>query len=676
MKRCVLPVFLLLYFGTFAQQDPTWGFITKAQADSLGRMIDSEKNDTVKMAGYRSLGFYYETTNTDSSYYFHEKQLNIARKLGLKLWEADALTQESYVLETDGNTTKSMGLVMEAERIARDKKNESTAWHPWTFSNARGFAEARIAILAINQHALGNLYKTFKENTKAHAAYAEAIRLGQSIENGKLISLGNLMVAQLYDGKDSALPYLRESQEYAAKANYKKYDGAILLEMAKVFFTMGQLDSAKYFAYASVTANLEQNNLYYLGWSYYGLSILHSLKNQPDSSLYYARKIEAIPDIQQLAEMRLKIYERLGAAYEMKLNRDSASKYFNLRSELRDSMQEDRITKLSEYQQLAYNEQLRLRKINDDKTAAQNKLRMLVLIGGVATLLIIAIILYRNNRQKHKTNVVLESTIAELKSTQTQLIQSEKMASLGELTAGIAHEIQNPLNFVNNFSEVSNELIDEMNMELDKGDIGEAKIIAIDIKQNLEKINHHGKRADGIVRGMLQHSQTSNGTKEPTDINSLADEYLRLSYHGLRNKDKAFNATINTAFDPVIGTVPIIPQDFGRVLLNLYNNAFYAVKQRIIASAAKQETYTPEVSVSTRKLGSRIEITVKDNGTGIPAGVVDKIFQPFFTTKPTGQGTGLGLSLSYDIITKGHAGELKVETREGNGSTFVIIIPA
>ena len=277
----------------------------------------------------------------------------------------------------------------------------------------------------------------------------------------------------------------------------------------------------------------------------------------------------------------------------------------------------------------------------------------------------------------------LELTLSELKSTQSQLIQSEKMASLGELTAGIAHEIQNPLNFVNNFSEVNKELIDEMQAELKAGNNNEAIAISNDIKENEEKINHHGKRADAIVKGMLQHSRTSTGVKEPTDINALADEYLRLSYHGLRAKDNSFNSTMKTDFDESlsagqagIGKMNIVPQDIARVLLNLYNNAFYAVQQKQKETAGKEMSslYQPTVSISTKKTDNKITISVKDNGNGIPQEVVDKIFQPFFTTKPTGQGTGLGLSLSYDIV-KAHGGEIKVDTKEGEGTEFIIQLP-
>ena len=276
----------------------------------------------------------------------------------------------------------------------------------------------------------------------------------------------------------------------------------------------------------------------------------------------------------------------------------------------------------------------------------------------------------RTSELRHQKEQV-ESTLVDLKSTQTQLIQSEKMASLGELTAGIAHEIQNPLNFVNNFSEVNTELIEEMKEEIEKGNFEQVKIIAKDIKENEEKINHHGKRADAIVKGMLEHSRNSSGTKEPTDINVVADEYLRLAYHGLRAKDKSFNATMKTDFDSTIGTINIVSQDVGRVILNLITNAFYAVTEKKKQASAE---YEPTVTISTKKINNKVEIKVKDNGNGIPEKALDKIFQPFFTTKPTGLGTGLGLSLSYDII-KAHNGELKVKTKEKEGTVFIILLP-
>jgi signal transduction histidine kinase len=279
----------------------------------------------------------------------------------------------------------------------------------------------------------------------------------------------------------------------------------------------------------------------------------------------------------------------------------------------------------------------------------------------------------------HRTEA-LNQSLSELKSTQSQLIHSEKMASLGELTAGIAHEIQNPLNFVNNFAEVNAELIGELQEEIDKGNLANAKMIANDIADNELKVKHHGKRAEAIVRSMLQHSRTGSLQKEPTDINALADEYFRLSFHGLRAKDKTFNATMQTDFQPDLGLINLRAQDIGRVLLNLYNNAFYAVNEKTKSlNGTSTEKYDPRVSVSTKSIGSQsqngtVMITVKDNGNGISSKVVEKIFHPFFTTKPTGEGTGLGLSLAYDII-KSHGGTLTVDTKEGQYTEFKILLP-
>jgi C4-dicarboxylate-specific signal transduction histidine kinase len=266
----------------------------------------------------------------------------------------------------------------------------------------------------------------------------------------------------------------------------------------------------------------------------------------------------------------------------------------------------------------------------------------------------------------------LKQSLENLKITQHQLIHAEKMASLGELTAGIAHEIQNPLNFVNNFSEANQELVEELQQANENGDHAEVRAIALDIKANEEKISHHGKRADSIVKGMLQHARASPGEKQPTDINRLVEEYLRLSFQGMRAKDKAFSVAIETHFDDSISVVNIVPQDIGRVLLNLFNNAFYAVQEK---KAKLNGAFEPVVSVSTKREGEQVVITVRDNGTGMPQKVAEKVFQPFFTTKPTGEGTGLGLSLSYDIVTKGHGGNLTVTSKEGEGAEFLVQLP-
>jgi signal transduction histidine kinase len=314
------------------------------------------------------------------------------------------------------------------------------------------------------------------------------------------------------------------------------------------------------------------------------------------------------------------------------------------------------------------------------------RIRLYIVIGTAGVFLLVGLILWRGyNRQKHNNRLLseqkeeiatqrdhLEATLEKLKSTQTQLIQSEKMASLGELTAGIAHEIQNPLNFVNNFSEVSVELLDELTEEAKAGHTEDVMAIAGDLTQNLEKIRHHGKRADAIVKGMLQHSQSGSGIKAPANLNALADEYLRLSYHGLRSKDKSFNAETVTHFDEDLPLINVIPQDIGRVMLNLFNNAFYAVNQK---QKMAGNDYKPEVSVSTSTEKNNLVINVRDNGIGIPDAIKEKIMQPFFTTKPTGEGTGLGLSLTYDMVVKGHGGTIRVNSVEGEGSEFIITLP-
>ena len=395
---------------------------------------------------------------------------------------------------------------------------------------------------------------------------------------------------------------------------------------------------------------------------------------QVDSAIFYAK--QGLKFGQMLAyRNRILAASSLLAQLYAEKDPKEAVQYYQIASAAKDSLYG--VQKFLQLQSATIKEQESQAEAKAARVAYQNKVRQWALIGGVTVFLIIALLLYRNNRQKQKTNKILERTLSDLRTTQSQLVHAEKMASLGELTAGIAHEIQNPLNFVNNFSEVNNELVEELKTELATGNVQLANEIADDIKDNSEKITHHGKRADAIVKGMLQHSRTNSGQKELTDINALCEEYLRLTYHGMKAKDKSFTATTKTDLDPSVGKINILSQDLGRVILNLINNAFYTVtekKKHALANSA-QNGYEPTVTISTAKEKGKIEIKVKDNGNGIPQKVLDKIFQPFFTTKPTGQGTGLGLSLAYDIITKGHGGELKVETSEGEGSEFIIQLP-
>ncbi|MEO6868856.1 MAG: ATP-binding protein, partial [Ginsengibacter sp.] len=451
--------------------------------------------------------------------------------------------------------------------------------------------------------------------------------------------------------------------------------------LADVYTRMDSLPQAFAYGFNSLASARKAGDSSNMAWIY-GILSRASLKgNRADSAIYYAKLGLTCAQQSNALEFLRDNNLALANAYAAKKDFGDAYHYHLQYISYRDSMLGGQIRNQTAL--LAFNSQLGKKEVEITALGRQKKDQQKILYSIAAILLLIllsAILLWRNNHHKQKANKVLEKTLSDLKQTQSQLIKSEKMASLGELTAGIAHEIQNPLNFVNNFSEVNKELLVEMKEQLDKGNMPDAKLIAEDVISNEEKINQHGKRADAIVKGMLQHSQSSKGHKAPTDINALCDEYLRLSYHGLRAKDKSFNATIKTDFDNAIGNINIIPQDIGRVLLNLYNNAFYVVNEKNLT--VNQEgfknllglDYEPTVSISTKKINDKIEISVSDNGNGIPQTIVDKIFQPFFTTKPTGQGTGLGLSLSYDII-KAHGGEIKVETREGEGSTFVIRLP-
>lgn len=533
-----------------------------------------------------------------------------------------------------------------------------------------------ISVLAWAQNQLGHIYKDREENGKAIAIYYTSM---QNASRGKIPHLeawAMMNLAAVYlaaNQPDSSLFFGNQAYErLVTQKGFFTQSAYIFSNMAAAYSKKGDNVKALQYFHKAISQADDTRSPRYKSIAFTAIAQHFQRVGQMDSSVYYAKK--AINTVQNtlLRYLAIKPVKLLMDIYE-NTNADSTIKYLKIYRAANDSLNSTRANQ--QLQMMTYEEEQRTRDLAAEKTAYRNKIKTNLMLGGLAVFLLIAIILYRNNRQKHTANRELETTLSSLRSTQSQLIQSEKMASLGELTAGIAHEIQNPLNFVNNFAEVSNELIAEMVDEVNKGNTAEVKAIATDVQQNLEKILHHGKRADAIVKGMLQHSRSSSNQKEPTDINALADEYLRLAYHGLRAKDKSFNATMKTDYDTSLGSVPVVPQDIGRVILNLITNAFYAVNEKkTLRQAQGDNHYEPTVSVSTRKLDGKVEIQVKDNGNGIPKMVLDKVFQPFFTTKPAGQGTGLGLSLSYDII-KAHGGEIKLETTEGEGTLFTIQLP-
>lgn len=655
--------------------------------DSLKKEIAASGNDTIRLIRLRNMARVYSEINPDSAYTYAEKLLTLSHALELKLDEANALREMGYALMNMGNYPRSLQTILSAIKIADDPKSEERIltgnYSEDALVNRNASPEAqRLAELAFLHQILGILYTNRSNYDKALSQHRIAKETAELSGNIPLQSIINMTLSRAYlnlKKSDSALISLEEAYSQVMKVGYNRYLGSILLNMGRIYAAQGNKQLAAEYYKKAVVASAHKN-YYPRGVVASDLLLAEYYKQQgnQDSSFYYINNALAVAMDINGPDLLQRSYTALTDYYKARKNNDSTVKYQSLIIKINDSLFNSK--QAQQFQNIDLDEQQRQQQIEAAKTAERVKYRMWGLITGLAIFLFIAIVLYRNSLQRKKANLLLskqkeelENTLTKLKTTQNQLVQSEKMASLGEMTAGIAHEIQNPLNFVNNFSDVNTELLDELKDELAKGNTQAAIEIVNDIRENEEKINHHGRRADGIVKSMLQHSRTSSGKKELTDINALADEYVRLAYHGLRAKDKSFNAKFETDFDNSIAPIQVIPQEIGRVLLNLINNAFYAVNEK---EKQNGENYQPTVTVATKKVGDYVEVTVKDNGYGIPQKVLDKIFQPFFTTKPPGQGTGLGLSLSYDIITKAHGGEFKVETNEGEGTVFVVSLPA
>ena len=682
MKRYIILLFLIGCSSLMAQP---------LLPDSLRYAFQQATADSVKFKVSRTIYTFYEETNRDSALHYASFRYELSKKYKRRLEEAYTQGQVAYQQIYLGRFSEALTNLTEAIQIATDSKEANT----WELTPFPGPGKNRLISLSMLNHMYGHL-KLQTGSTESLYYFKEGRRIGLEAENDFRVTVGDMVLATNYlmlNQPDSALIYAREGERYGKQGGVTKYLAYIWSVMGDIYRGKGNDSLALYYYHQSQQIGNATGNFTSVAGTYEKLITYYMERNKADSVLHYASiNLPAIKSLGAVtsfvaSEVNLgKAYQHLATAYIMKGKVDSSNKYLQLALTVKDSVTGEKLKRLAAFQRLTLDEQVRLQNEEKERIAAGNKRRLYLLLAGIGVAVIIIGLIYRNNRQKQRAYDQLQrqkeetdqqrekadAALVELKSTQSQLIQSEKMASLGELTAGIAHEIQNPLNFVNNFSEVSSELISELVDEVNKGNTAEVKAISGDIQGNLEKILHHGKRADAIVKGMLQHSRSSSGTKEPTDINELADEYLRLAYHGLRAKDHSFNATMKTNFDESVGNISVIPQDIGRVLLNLLTNAFYAVNEK-----AKQglEGYEPVVEISTKKMGSKVEVKVSDNGIGIPSPISEKIFQPFFTTKPTGQGTGLGLSLSYDIV-KAHGGEIRVATKEGEGSEFFFSLQA
>lgn len=601
----------------------------------------------------------------DSSIYFYEKAIGIVERLGLNKLMTHFYSNISIAYQQQSNFAQALFFQQKALQIS-EKNNDET----------------QMAYTIMN---MGNTYDNMGDASRAEKNYMKAIKLAikKKLTNVELYSYSNL--ASLYVNQkkwQSVYEFAMKAATLGGTMGDKGIQAASMSKAATALVYLNKPSEAESMATKSIIiadSSAQPLNIYQANSS---MGTILRLKRSYAKAIYFFEKaFFSLKGSDIYGEDFSITYHELSECYEKLGNYSKALENYKIAAKITDSARsKDNIKKATELtmnyefdkkQQVQHAQQL----AKDEVAGA----RQVALIVGLALTIVIAVVSFIGFRNKQKANILLEqqkgkveTTLTELKSTQSQLIQSEKMASLGELTAGIAHEIQNPLNFVNNFSEVNNELIDEMEEALKKDNKKEVIEIAQGIRDNLNKINHHGKRADAIVKGMLQHSRISNSVKESTDINALTDEYLRLAYHGLRAKDKSFNVILKTDLDESIGKIDIIPQDIGRVVLNLITNAFYAVAEK---KKQNPDGYEPTVTVSTKKIDNKVLVSVKDNGNGIPQKVLDKIFQPFFTTKPTGKGTGLGLSISYDIV-KAHRGELKVESKEGEGAAFMIILPS
>ena len=648
------------YFATVS----IFAICTKVSAQRLSNSDSVKKNQQDSIYDetlFQKVSFFFNN-NTDSAAYYLEKEKAFSQKVGYYKGELRSQIVYATLMVRLGDLPLSIKIILKELPRAREI-------HFW-----RAVAQC--------YYVLGSSYERMDDQKMALSYFLQAKAVADSNELDYLFnSTANVAKAYINLNMADSARYYADLAESVIQKNRDTSNEAYLLSIrGGIEVLRGNYKKGISYCLSSLLKISSDFNR--TSFNDITIATAYQKLNRNDSAIYYAKAAYRESLLLRNKYLVIKATELLKNEYYSLSDYKNAFEYQQIMLRERDSLYSNQ--KAVEIQNELNSEAQDRRKVEEARAEIQNKIRLYIILGALSIIVITALfLLYTNSQSKKAIKILrlrneqidnqhkaLEKAYADLKSTQTQLIQSEKMASLGELTAGIAHEIQNPLNFVNNFSEVSNELIDEMNAELNKGDLEEAKAIALDVKSNLEKINHHGKRAEAIVKGMLQHSRTSSGVKEPIDINVLCDEYLRLSYHGFRAKDKSFNATIKTDFDTSIEKITIIQQDIGRVILNLLNNAFYAVGERL-RHAQPDSRYDPTVSVSTKKVGDKIEIEVSDNGGGIPQKVLDKIFQPFFTTKPTGQGTGLGLSLSYDIV-KAHGGEIRVESKEGEGSTFTI----
>jgi len=667
-------IVFLFTFGTLRSQPRA---VTPAVKDSLENLILSMPGDTNRVNTLIELSNIYTVLNPDLAKKLAREGLDLAIQLSYIKGQITGYSSLSFLYSITGEWANGIDAAFNGLQVAQGSDPRSSLFAinnlATGFQKQKDFKKAlewsKKSVDLVLKHKISPEIETWPSYFLHGLNYAElgeldsALFFAQKSREIAQIGEGNFMVAGYSIGLigntyskmktyDSAITYLKSARDIMIMLNNEFGLQEINRDLAQTYFKMENRDSAAHYAIIAYNNATQMNN----------------------------------PIVVQDASWVLsQLYEKSDIS--------KAFDYLKTYNRIKDSLSTS--DKTQQVQQAEMNEQKKQADLVAAQLKARNQIKQNTLLGSLSTLLLIALILWYNNRRTQKINELLKKQKQEiedqrdqLKATQDQLVQSEKMASLGELTAGIAHEIQNPLNFVNNFSEVNTELLTELEDELKEHPssplpVENLLLLLKDIKDNEQKINYHGRRADSIVKGMLQHSRKGAGIKEPTDINALCDEYLRLAYHGYKAKDKTFNADFETHFDPLLPKINVVTQDFGRVVLNIINNAFYALTDQDPGLTSNK----PKVTVSTKYYGNSgtrahtklkgpyAQINISDNGPGIPHELKDKIFQPFFTTKPSGSGTGLGLSLAYEIVTNGHGGELILESEAGKGSAFIIRIP-
>ena len=686
IKSALLVLLMILIQDvSVAQQNAHISGPLESQIDSLRHRFSIETSDQLRMGMARELGLFYTEADQDTAMYFVEIQLQMARSLGERLWEGDALRRLGFLIFTQGRYSESLSLSSQALTLLTDASTERQVWEPGRLSRTGTPEAARLSCLATAYNNRAQLYGRISNADENRSLYRKAIEIIEKVGDNAIASFiyANLGESYIEEYPDSARMYIGIALEKEESVGYRRYRGNNLSRMGRAHEVLNDFVSAEKYYMEAIAESKEVNNFRHLALSYYHLARLKQVTGDTARSLENALNSYEVAGSTRNMEVISEAGLLLSTLYEQLNDTDNAFYYLRQSQAASETLQnEEQVRRASDLQ---FGEQLRLRDLEEAQARSQARLRMNALMGVLFTIAVVAFLLYRNYRQQQTANTLLQHTLDDLKSTQSQLIQQEKLASLGQLTAGIAHEIKNPLNFVNNFSNVSLEMIDEALDEVYQ--IGQNKhatetaAILSDIKLNLSKIVEHGSRADGIVKSMLQHSRGGSGKMEPADLNAVVKEFVNLSYHGMRAGKQPFDVEMSLDLDDSIGEIPLVQEDFTRVIVNICSNAFDAMRGSVINDQGSMigdreigSVYTPRLKVRTKRVGESVIIEIEDNGPGIPDEIKDKILQPFFTTKKGTQGTGLGLSITHDII-KAHGGSLDIESEPGK-SVFRIILHA